>query len=109
MIVVWGQTSLSEKNSCVVVCRLNYVQTCDSSPGSPKPPSVSTQAQPTLNMPNGPVIPTSEFNPDDFKRSSVVGGAEQEPASPEVEVMVQQVTAVMPHVPHTAIRRDLRE
>ena len=73
------------------------------------PPSSRVQREPS--MPNGPVIPTSEFNPDTFKRpaASLVGGAGTEPVSSEVETMVQQVTAVMPHVPHTAIRQDLCE
>lgn len=48
-------------------------------------------------IPQGPIIPPSEFDPS--KLSSK--------ASPEIEVMVQQVTAVLPQVPHTAIRKDL--
>lgn len=48
-------------------------------------------------IPQGPIIPRSEFDPS--KLSSKV--------SPEIEVMVQQVTAVLPQVPHTVIRNDL--
>ncbi|XP_064382937.1 lipid droplet-regulating VLDL assembly factor AUP1-like isoform X2 [Halichondria panicea] len=61
-----------------------------------------TQRPPS--MPNGPVIPISEYK----QMSRGAEGATASPqASPEIEAMVQQVTAVMPHVPHNAIRQDL--
>ncbi len=63
-----------------------------------------TQRPPS--MPNGPVIPISEYK----QMSRGAEGATASPqASPEIEAMVQQVTAVMPHVPHNAIRQDLCE
>ena len=60
----------------------------------PKPVSPPPPPQPWT--PQGPIIPPSEFTPS----SSV---------SPEIEVMVQQVTAVLPQVPHQVIRKDLCE
>lgn len=49
-------------------------------------------------IPSGPIIPPSEFDPAKLGSSK---------ASPEIEAMVQQVTAVLPQVPHTVIRKDL--
>ena len=49
-------------------------------------------------IPSGPIIPPSEFDPTKL-------GSDK--ASPEIEAMVQQVTAVLPQVPHTVIRKDL--
>lgn len=49
-------------------------------------------------IPSGPIIPPSEFDP------TKLGSGK---ASPEVEAMVQRVTAVLPQVPHTVIRKDL--
>ena len=60
----------------------------------PKPVPPPPPPQPWT--PQGPIIPPSEFTPS----SSV---------SPEIEVMVQQVTAVLPQVPHQVIRKDLCE
>ena len=51
-------------------------------------------------IPVGPIIPRSEFDPAELSSSK---------ASPEIEVMVQQVTAVLPQIPHTVIRKDLCE
>ena len=51
-------------------------------------------------IPTGPIIPPSEFDPAELSASK---------DSPEIEAMVQQVTAVLPQVPHTAIRKDLSE
>ena len=45
----------------------------------------------------GPIIPPSEFDPSKFSSK----------AHPDIEVMVQQVTAVLPQAPHTVIRKDL--
>ena len=69
------------------------------------PPLPATPApQRPSSMPKGPVIPMSEFTQiNKFPASEASAG----PLSPEVEAMVQQVTAVMPQVPYTVIRKDL--
>lgn len=59
------------------------------SPGPPRP------------TPRGPFITPSEFDMSHPLRSPS--------SSPEMDTMVHQVTAVLPQVPYTVIRRDLSE
>lgn len=49
---------------------------------------------------NGPILSPSEFDPSRLQRS---------PPSPELDNMVHQVTAVLPQVPYTVIKRDLSQ
>jgi len=78
------------------------LHTCTDPPKPDPPPPPPPQTW----TPQGPIIPPSEFTPSSSSSSS---SSSLLSLSPEIEVMVQQVTAVLPQVPHTVIRKDLRE